>query len=368
MKLFVLQARYGDSLILEYGTKSKPKYMLIDGGPARVYDNYLRPELEYIADNGGSLDAVVLSHVDRDHVTGLLNLFAELRINDADEVERLIGIDDLWINSFDKSIDTGNDIASTLSRVFSNTPHNKSVLKNAGVSLDSIAEGNRLKLMSKALKIPINSKFKGKLVTVEKFRKPFKLNNITLQIVGPTQKNLDELKQEWLDWFKKNEDKLSDADPSVASYTDDSIPNLSSLMFLVTDKKKRTILFTGDGRGDHLIDGLKMQGLLHGDDNFLVDVLKVGHHGSDHNVTPEFFEQVKASTYVISGDGTHGNPELNVMEWILQAAKKQDRKVTLYVTNQTAPVIELLETYDQTEYGYELYYLPDDAISMEVEF
>ena len=56
------------------------------------------------------------------------------------------------------------------------------------------------------------------------------------------------------------------------------------------------------------------------------------------------------------------------MEWILQAAKKQDRKVILYVTNLTSPVNELLDNYDQKEYGYELYYLPDDATSMEVEF
>lgn len=368
MKLFTLQARYGDSLILQYGPNSKPRFMLIDGGPTKVFDNYLRPELEYITNNGGTLDAVVLSHADRDHVTGLLHLFAELRINDTDKVAPLIGINDLWINSFDKSIATGNDIASSLSRVFSNTPHGKSVLKNTDVALNSIEEGNRLKRMAKALQIPINSKFKGKLITVEKFRKPFKLNNITLQIIGPTQENLDELKQEWLEWFGNNEDKLSDSDPSVASYSDKSIPNLSSLMFLVTDKKGKTILFTGDGRGDHVIDGLTMQGLLDENDNFYVDVLKVAHHGSDNNVTAEFFEQVQAGTYVISGDGTHGNPELNVMEWILQAAKKQGRHITLYVTNATSPVNELLENYDQNEYNYELYYLPDDATSMEVEF
>lgn len=366
MKFHVLQARYGDCLILEYGTKSKPKFMLIDGGPAYVFDNYLKPELEYIANKGGDLDVVALSHVDRDHVTGLLNFFTELRENEADDIDRLIGVDDLWINSFDKAVDTGNEIESALNRVFSNSPHNKSVLRNIGVSLDSIGEGNKLKLMAKALEIPINKKFKGKLVTVDKFKKPFKLGNVTIQIVGPTQKNLDELKQDWLDWFKENEDKLNDTNPSIASYTDDSVPNLSSLMFLITHKKK-TILFTGDGRGDHLIEGLEMIGKFK-NDKFCVDVLKVGHHGSDYNVTPEFFEQVQAKTYVISGDGSHHNPEFTTLKWIVEAAKKRDEKITLYVTNKTENVDKLLNEFDQNEYDYELYYLSDDATSMEVEF
>lgn len=366
MKFHVLQARYGDCFILEYGNKSKPKFMLIDGGPARVFKNYLKPELEYIVDKGGSLDAVVLSHVDRDHVTGLLNFFAELRENDADETERLIGVNDLWINSFDKTLDAEHDIESVLNRILSNSPHKKSVLRNTRISLDSIGEGNRLKLLAKILKIPINKKFKGKVVSVDNFKKPFKLGNLTIQIVGPTQSNLDELKKLWLNWFEENEDKLKDSNPSIASYTDDTVPNLSSLMFLVTQKKK-TILFTGDGRGDFLIDGLKMIGKFK-DEKFWVDVLKVGHHGSDHNVTPEFFEQVQAKTYVISGDGSHHNPEFTTLKWIVESAKKRNEEIVLYVTNKTENVDRLLDEFDPKEYGYELYYLSEDSTSMEVEF
>ena len=44
----------------------------------------LRPELQNIAGRGGKLDLVVLSHVDNDHVIGLLDLMAELREQKAD--------------------------------------------------------------------------------------------------------------------------------------------------------------------------------------------------------------------------------------------------------------------------------------------
>ena len=93
----------------------------------------------------------------------------------------------------------------------------------------------------------------------------------------------------------------------------------------------------------------------------------MSHHGSDNNVTPEFFEQVQAKIYVISGDGSHHNPEFTTLKWIVEAAKKRDEKITLYVTNKTENVDKLLDEFDQNEYCYELYYLAEDATSMEVE-
>ena len=78
-KLRVLQAEFGDCLILEYGTAAQPRYILIDGGPSSIYENHLREELRAIAASGGELEVMVLSHVDKDHVIGLLDLTAELR-------------------------------------------------------------------------------------------------------------------------------------------------------------------------------------------------------------------------------------------------------------------------------------------------
>src|SRR5690606_14679053 len=79
--LHVLQADHGDCLLLEYGCERQPRYVLIDGGPsARIYDAYMKPALLKIREQGGKLDLVVLSHVDNDHVIGLLNYFTELRL------------------------------------------------------------------------------------------------------------------------------------------------------------------------------------------------------------------------------------------------------------------------------------------------
>ena len=77
-KLKVTQALHGDCLILEHGFQDERYYLLIDGGPSNVYNNYLKEELVGMRDKGGKINLAVLSHVDDDHVNGLLDLLHEL--------------------------------------------------------------------------------------------------------------------------------------------------------------------------------------------------------------------------------------------------------------------------------------------------
>src|SRR5262245_47695934 len=109
-KVHALQAAFGDSLILEFGTSAQKRFVLIDGGPDGVYAAVLRNRLAQIAAAGGRLERVILSHVDGDHIVGLLSLFSELRANQAP-----IAVDALWHNSFAKTIDDGpNNIAARI--------------------------------------------------------------------------------------------------------------------------------------------------------------------------------------------------------------------------------------------------------------
>ena len=53
--------------------------------------DHLRGELEKIRDAGGELDAVVLSHVDTDHLIGLLDLLSEIESQRANGTTETIG-------------------------------------------------------------------------------------------------------------------------------------------------------------------------------------------------------------------------------------------------------------------------------------
>ena len=124
-------------------------------------------------------------------------------------------------------------------------------------------------------------------------------------------------------------------------------------MFLA-EAHGKTILFTGDGRSDHLLDGLRDTNHLDDDGKLHVDILKVPHHGSDRNATRTFFKEVTADTYVISANGFPDNPDLATLIWIVEAAQQQQRTIRLFVTNETTDVTKLREEYPEADYGYTL--------------
>lgn len=138
--------------------------------------------------------------------------------------------------------------------------------------------------------------------------------------------------------------------------SDRSIPNLSSIIMQIKAEGK-TILLTGDCRGDHLQEGLIETGLST-DGSYHVNVFKVPHHGSQRNMTRELFTQVTADTYVISADGTYGNPDYETLTWIVETAREADRNIQLIVTNQTPATDELLHNYPPDEWGYQIQFIP----------
>src|SRR5258705_9935613 len=109
--LDVRPARKGDCLLLHYGTAEKPGLVMIDGGPKSVYGPHLKPRLIAIRQARGldaqsplPVDLLMVSHVDDDHIQGILDLTRDLR--DASGVP-FVRIRRLWHNSFDELI--GND-------------------------------------------------------------------------------------------------------------------------------------------------------------------------------------------------------------------------------------------------------------------
>jgi hypothetical protein len=153
---------------------------------------------------------------------------------------------------------------------------------------------------------------------------------------------------------KKYEQSLTKrADYSSAVQADKSIPNLSSIMFIAEEDGKK-ILFTGDGLSEHLVYGLNHSKALNSPGTIHVDVLKVPHHGSERNVTAEFFQVITADKYLISANGRDDNPSLTTLRWIAETAKEQHRLIAITITNTTPIVEQFIKKYSKEEYGYKL--------------
>jgi hypothetical protein len=115
------------------------------------------------------------------------------------------------------------------------------------IIMKGFQQASDLTSLAKSLKIPINPEF-DKLVLIEDIPKSIKFKDITFRILGPTMKNLEKLREEWKYWLDKRKFN-ENLEFEALQILDNSIPNLSSITFLV-EGKNRKILFTGDGSGD----------------------------------------------------------------------------------------------------------------------
>ena len=163
-------------------------------------------------------------------------------------------------------------------------------------------------------------------------------------IVGPTDQELTDVKKGWVTWLQNNKEEVrkirrelkrrieefsngtSSESPfdmrdwnGIPDFKGVTAPNVASLMFMVEEDGKR-LLLTGDSQQDIILRGLRQTGFL-ADQGLYIDVLKVQHHGSENNLDAEFARQVSAEHYVFCGNGLHGNPNQDVIDFIFESRR-----------------------------------------------
>jgi hypothetical protein len=136
------------------------------------------------------------------------------------------------------------------------------------------------------------------------------------------------LQKEYDDFLKKHPDERKST-ASLAAFTDTSVPNLSSIVVLA-EAGGKSMLLTGDARGDKILAGLELVGLLKKGDKMHVDILKAPHHGSSRNLDPILFHRLTADHYVFSADGEYGNPERETLQMLLD--ERGDEEFVIHLT------------------------------------
>lgn len=360
--LEVLRARKGDCLLLHYGSAADPRLVMIDGGPSSVYGPHLKPRILALrkarglaADDPLVVDLLMVSHVDDDHIKGILDMTRELIAAQDNKKPLMLKARSVWHNTFEDIIGgSPAELTAAFSGAFGAASLGAEVspdmMLEAGEerevvvwnlkALASIKQGAQLRNDIAKLKFSLNPQFGGKLILADDApAQPVEIGKgLTFTVAGPMLpelKKLHEKHQEWLEDLKKEGQKPSDV---LSAYVDRSVPNLSSVVVLAEAGGKKMLL-TGDARGDKILEGLEQVGLIKKKTTgkLRVNVLKVPHHGSSNNLNPDFFERITADHYVFSGNGEHGNPERESLEMLLEA-----RGVTArYTVHLTYPVDEM---------------------------
>jgi hypothetical protein len=373
MRLTAFQSGKGDCLLLE--TSDAKHRILIDGGMDDAYSSHVAPSLGKLRDNGTALDVVYVSHIDEDHISGVLQMLddeAAWRVHehqkrtgnahhDPPSVKRPPAVGAIFHNSFHDLIARNQgpieDALAATARILSGSDM-PDVMKVAEERRDLVASIPQAMKVSQRIKpqqlnIPLNPHFGGNLMMVKAgMPDHLAVGTITLRVLGPFSEDLTKLRREWNDWLRKRQDTvktiradaLRDQEAIGASEVGRALgplfaaadqlghfelaeakklgrrskvttPNLASLMFLAEEDGQR-ILLTGDGHADDILKGLDHHGALDPNGHVHVQVWKVQHHGSEHNTHSAFCDAVTADHYVWCGNGEHENPDLDIISLV----------------------------------------------------
>ncbi len=405
MRLRIYQALEGDALVLsEDDEDGNWTHVLIDGGRQKAYRQGLRTRLPLLEtspdETAPSLDLVVVSHIDSDHIEGLLRyaddlmawrvydhlqgqaagdpaLTANLSPPDWPRPPTPTGI---WHNAFHEVVgDNAGDISEMLAALTARyeLPADPDVASDhsAAAAAQWLAAGEKQahhlsrRISADELNIPLNGEIGGQLMRVRDPQPAFQVGSLSLSVLGPSEADLDDLRARWNDWLQaaENQAALQDVRETSEAYREDlghpdldavaahlragstppaaewlaalaeasghppdiavelglagnvSEPNHASLMLLAeagAGAGRRRILLTGDGHHARILEGLQRVGVLAAgtESSCHVDVLKVPHHGSEHNADEAFFRRVIADHYVFCADGSHHNPDLQILD------------------------------------------------------
>ena len=232
MKLRVFQSQKGDCLLLE---GRDGKRMLVDGGMAASYTSFVAPVLSKLGRNE-KLDVVYVSHIDEDHISGVLKMVDDLvewRVFDHQKASgnpkakqpdpvrtpRPPAIDQVWHNAFSAELgENAGRIEAALAATVTILSGLDDTRERARLDVEEKAElatsvNQALQLSSKIgfkeLGIRLNGPAKGKLMFLRKNTPAaIKLGGMTAFVIGPREADLRKLREEWNAWLKDNEPKL----------------------------------------------------------------------------------------------------------------------------------------------------------------
>ena len=286
----LLPARNGDCLWLTYGEADDEHHVMIDCGSVEV-EQIARERIMSVP----RVELFVLTHIDADHISGAVPLFAD------DEVGRRI--DDVWFNGWDQlrgflSVAQGEAFSELLGRP--DRPFHWNRIEPGGGAVPPIVTDGVTHPevdLAGGLKLTVLSPTPAGLRRLAtNWRTALAELNPSKAVLGHRPRPLPPDDPAALDLAKL------DADGPTK---DSSIPNLSSIA-LLAEFGGRAILLTGDAHADVLASSIRalQEARGRGGQRLHLDACKLSHHGSANATTKELLDTIECARYLVSTDGS----------------------------------------------------------------
>ena len=327
-----LPAQQGDAIWIEYGRRGSVHRILIDAGtPATA--PLIRQRIEALNRSDRRFDLLVVTHVDTDHIGGVLKLLTKLPAGTQ--------FDDVWFNAWPQ-------------------------IRKARSSKLGPIDGEILSTALQKLKWPWNSQFGGAAVMLPRVGAPPERTlrgGMKLTVLSPGEPQLANLRVQWKrvvhdagldpkdkDRWRKLLEKAARkgvkssilGEPSIkklarSPFIEDTAEANGSTIALLAEFKGKSVLLAGDAFPTVLLDAVGRLCRARGIRRLKVDAFKLPHHGSAGNVSNELLAALPSSRYIFSTSGAvFGHPDDEAVARVI-AAPTRGRK-SLYF-NYTASTI-----------------------------
>jgi len=358
-------AKNGDSFLIKTYDSKESVSILVDGGYSSTFNSVIKSDLEDLED----LNLVIASHIDADHVLGVLELFKN---NGKADSSNIVKINKVWHNSLrsitgqssEKEVQPKGAITYILKRGFP-VPRNE--------QSDEISAKQGSSLAARLLAGKYNwNEGKGLSSINSNTTEECHLNScVSISVIGPTLNRLDKLKAWWikqlkqmghfatikgnvfyddafeflcadekLQIIKKPEEishKSRGEDLSQCYKKDDSVVNASSISFILNWKDKK-LLFLADSWAEDIEDEISQ---ISSGEKLMFDCIKVSHHGSHRNTSPRLLNLIDSKIFLISTNGDkHGHPELSVLKAIVNRPADFERELYFNYSTEASKALK----------------------------
>ena len=319
-RIEMLPALHGDCLFVEYGDSARTRRLLIDGGPIATY-KHLEARLDALPAGDRRFELVVMSHVDTDHVEGIVRLLANQPLP--------IRIIDLWFNGWNHLSSggrvlggkQGEFLSALIVRRFEDDQWNGAFSGQAVVVPDDGPLPERT--LAGGLKLTLLSPTPATLAQMRKAWEKDLGPSVTPGDLDAAWQRLAQLKAylpgQGLLGTTPELDSLLERQLKV----DNSAANGSSIAFLAEFAGK-SCLFLADAYHEVITASLKRLLQQRGQPVLKVDAVKVAHHGSAGNVSDELLALIDSPRFLVSTNGSRfQHPDAEAMQRIIARSLHQ---------------------------------------------